>query len=119
MSLALFTNKQIIADLAERVDTLRAKSGVQVTDLEAAGVSASTYARFQRGSSIGLDKLLIILREIGSLDDLDKLCSVVTIDPIAIVEIKAKRRKRVDSKRDDVSASASDDDSVFAWGEDS
>lgn len=118
MTLALLTNKQIIAELAERVDTLRAKNGIQVSALEAAGVSASTYARFQRGTSIGLDKLLIILREVGNLEDIDKLCRVVTLDPIAVVEKKTSRRKRVNKPMGSSTSSDADDDSDFTWGED-
>ncbi|MCP4526797.1 MAG: hypothetical protein GY833_12945 [Aestuariibacter sp.] len=118
MNLTLLTNKQIIADLAERVDTLRVQNDIQVRDLVAAGVSSSTYARFLKGNTIGLDKLIIILREIGCLEDLNKLCNVVTIDPIAVVEQQTTRKKRVATKSDAMATSDGDDDEAFVWGED-
>jgi len=75
MSLKLFTDKEIIATLGERLDYIRRKKELPIKELaKRSGTNTDTLTRFFNGkSSISLTSFIRILRGIGELDTLEPL----------------------------------------------
>ncbi|MBN2965548.1 helix-turn-helix transcriptional regulator [Sulfurospirillum sp. T05] len=75
MSLKLFTDKEIIATLGERLDYIRREKEIPVKELaKRSGTNTDTLTRFFNGkSSISLTSFVRILRGLGELDALEPL----------------------------------------------
>lgn len=90
------TDASVLEILGARVKAHRIEANLTQAELsEQAGVSKRTLERIESGQGSELVTLIRLLRILGLIDRLDRLVPEITPGPIAQLESRGKRRKRV------------------------
>jgi len=87
-------NKEILKELGSRIKDTRI--GLNYTQSELAhraNISLSTVTRAEKGDNITLEQLIIILRELHLLNNLELLIPQTELTPLELFEKKTKRQR--------------------------
>lgn len=90
----LMNNKEILKELGSRIKDTRI--GLNYTQSELArraNISLSTVTRAEKGDNITLEQLIIILRELRLLNNLELLIPQTELTPLELFEKKTKRQR--------------------------
>lgn len=109
MYIEYLNNEEIMKELGRRIkDTRIAFNYTQTELVQRAVISKSTISRAEKGENISLEQLIIILRELRLLKNLELLIPKQELTPEEIFDNK-KKRQRVKSKQIKTK---------WVWGED-
>jgi transcriptional regulator with XRE-family HTH domain len=93
------TDQGIAKEIGGRVRSLRLRRNVTQQQLsEATTLSLNVIKSLESGKA-KLTTLIAVLRELGSLDDLDRFIPEITISPLQLARRKGKQRQRASGKR--------------------
>lgn len=87
-------NKEILKEIGSRIKDTRI--GLNYTQSELArraNISLSTVTRAEKGDNITLEQLIIILRELHLLNNLELLIPQTELTPLELFEKKTKRQR--------------------------
>lgn len=85
----------ILKRLAERLKTLRIRSGLTQEELgEQAGLSLLTVANFEKGKSVTLANFIKMMRVLGLLENFELLLPEPKISPLQLKEWQARYGKQ-------------------------
>jgi len=114
MDFNLFTDEEIIKELASRCDSMRIKKELSEKDVsDKGGTNSDAIYRFKNGRNISLTNFIKIIRGIGELDNLEKLLRIDEQQSIREIK-KSKTPKRIFKSR----KKDNENDTDFIWGED-
>jgi transcriptional regulator with XRE-family HTH domain len=101
MSYLFKSDQEILLSFGKRFQQSRISANISQERLAVlTGVSRTTISRLEKGDNISVINLITLLREIGELDDFDKLLNKVhLIDPE--LEFKQKIKSRKKAKRNE------------------
>ncbi len=109
MYIEYLNNEEIMKELGRRIKDTRIAFNYTQTELaQRAVISKSTISRAEKGENISLEQLIIILRELRLLKNLELLIPKQELTPEEIFDNK-KKRQRVKSKQIKTK---------WVWGED-
>lgn len=109
MNIEYLNNAEIMEEFGKRIKETRISFNYTQSDLaKRAGISISTISRAEKGENISLEQLIIILRELRLLKNLDLLIPKQELTPEELFENK-KKRQRVKCKQTR---------NKWVWGED-
>jgi len=109
MYIEYLNNEEIMKELGRRIKDTRIAFNYTQTELaQRAVISKSTLSRAEKGENISLEQLIIILRELRLLKNLELLIPKQELTPEEIFDNK-KKRQRVKSKQIKTK---------WVWGED-
>lgn len=109
MSIEYLNNEEIMKEIGNRIKDTRIGFNYTQADLaKRTNISISTISRAEKGENISLEQLIIILRELRLLKNLDLLIPKQELTPDEIFDNK-KKRQRVKSKQIKTK---------WVWGED-
>lgn len=92
------TTDVVLSEVGERIRNYRMEKSLTQKDLsERAGLSRKSIVKAEAGGIVTLESLIMILRALGRLGDLNQLLPERTqqIDPFKVVETQKKKRQRV------------------------
>jgi transcriptional regulator with XRE-family HTH domain len=93
------TDQGIAKELGSRVRSLRLRRNVTQEQLsEATALSLNVIKSLESGKA-KLTSLIAVLRELGSLDDLDRFIPEITISPLQLARRRGKQRQRASGRR--------------------
>ena len=88
-------NKAILKELGNRIRSKRLSSNITQTSLATkAGVSKRVIQNIEYGKPSTITGFLSVLRELKSLGYLDDFIPVTRLDPLEVVKLQGKSRKR-------------------------
>lgn len=86
------SDSAILEELGKRIRSLRLRKNITQEALaEQALIAVGTLKSLEAGKGTTLSNLIAVLRELGSLDQLDQFVPPVTISPLKIAEASAKK----------------------------
>ena len=92
-------NRFILRELGQRIKEIRIKRSLTQQELaQNAGVSFSTIARIENGTSVNMENYMRILRNLNLLQNFDLLVPEQQIAPEDILE-KTPRRQRASKRK--------------------
>lgn len=92
-------NRFILRELGQRIKEIRIKRSLTQQELaQNAGVSFSTIARIENGTSVNMENYMKILRILNLLQNIDLLVPEQQIAPEDILE-RTPRRQRVSKRK--------------------
>lgn len=101
MNMYKMTDNNILIELGRRLKQARINRNQTHKELSAkSGISIKTIQNIENGKSASLKNIISILRALNLLDQLDNFLPVQKISPIALAEMKGKKRQRASSKYD-------------------
>lgn len=87
-------NRFILRELGQRIKEIRIKRSLTQQELaQNAGVSFSTIARIENGTSVNMENYMRILRNLNLLQNFDLLVPEQQIAPEEILEKKPRRQR--------------------------
>ncbi|MCD8209200.1 MAG: helix-turn-helix domain-containing protein [Bacteroidales bacterium] len=90
------SNMAILAEMGARLKEYRIRKNIQQRELAAsAGISLDTVVRIERGESVGVDKLIRVLRVLDMLENVDLLVPEPPMSPILLQKLKGRKKYRV------------------------
>jgi transcriptional regulator with XRE-family HTH domain len=93
------TDQGVAREIGGRVRSLRLRRNrTQQQVSEATALSLNAIKALESGKA-KLTTLIAVLRELGSLDELDCLIPEITISPLQMARRKGKQRQRASGKR--------------------
>lgn len=99
MDFYALTDKAIARELGKRVRTLRLQRNVTQKALaEATLLSLNTIKALESGRG-KLATLVAVLRELGALDQLDRLIPEETVSPLQLARLHGLKRRRASGSR--------------------
>jgi transcriptional regulator with XRE-family HTH domain len=88
------TDAVILSEIGNRLEQLRLGKNLRQKDLsELTGLSVETIRAFEKGKG-KLQSLVVLLRGLQALDELDGFIPPAELDPVAIAEMQGKKRQR-------------------------
>lgn len=107
------SNKAIAVMIGERFTLARINEGLEQTELaEKAGVNVSTVQSLESGKrSVGLEKVIAILRALDKLHELDNFIPAPPIRAASLLTTKNQLRKRVRKNK----SQSQESTQPFAW----
>ena len=93
------TDKGIVLEIGARIKSLRLRKNLTQQALsQRSALSLNTIKSLEAGKG-KISTLIAVLRELGSLDNLDNFIPEVTISPIQLSKMRGKKRKRATGSR--------------------
>ena len=93
------TDQGIAKEIGHRVRSLRLRRNLTQQQIaEATALSLNVIKSLESGRA-KLTTLIAVLRELGSLDDLDRFIPEFTVSPLQLAKRKGKQRQRASGKR--------------------
>ncbi len=93
------TDQGIANEIGSRVRSLRLRRNVTQEQLsEATALSLNVIKSLESGKA-KLTSLIAVLRELGSLDDLDRFVPEITISPLQLARRRGMQRQRASGRR--------------------
>jgi transcriptional regulator with XRE-family HTH domain len=93
------TDQGVATEIGGRVRSLRLRRNrTQQQVSEATALSLNAIKALESGKA-KLTTLIAVLRELGSLDELDHFVPEITISPLQLARRKGKQRQRASGKR--------------------
>ena len=93
------SDKAIQQELGHRIKALRLRKNLTQQELaEAATLSLNAIKSLESGRG-KLSTLIAVLRELGTLDHLDKFIPEISISPLQLAKMQGKERERASGKR--------------------
>lgn len=92
------TTDVVLSEFGERIRKYRMEKVLTQKDLgERAGLSRKTITKAETGGIVTLESLIMILRALGRLGDLNQLLpeQIQQVDPFKVIETQKKKRQRV------------------------
>jgi len=88
------TDAAILSEIGNRLEQLRLGKNLRQKDLsELTGLSVETIRAFEKGKG-KLQSLVVLLRGLQALAELDGFIPPAELDPVAIAEMQGKKRQR-------------------------
>ena len=98
------SDKGIETELGQRLKSLRLQKNITQKELaENTTLSLNTIKSLESGRG-KISSLIAVLRELGTLDQLDALIPVTSISPIQLIKMQGKVRERASGDRGQSSA---------------
>lgn len=92
----------ILKDLGLRLRAARLAANLTQRELaEAARVSPKTVANAEDGQNISLETLLLLMRGVGRLADVERLLADRGPSPVELAKRSGRQRQRASGRRDD------------------
>ena len=112
MEIGRMSNQAILVMLGERFLQVRLNEGLEQIELaEKAGVNVSTVQSLENGKrSVGLEKIIAILRALDKLHELDNFMPKPPVRSASLLTNKNQVRKRVSKRKED-----KQDTEPFQW----
>lgn len=99
MDVYSLTDKAIARELGERLRSLRLQRNITQQALaEATALSLNTIKALESGRG-KLATLIAVLRELGALEQLDRLIPGDTISPLQLARLRGRERQRASGSR--------------------
>ncbi|MDH3748918.1 MAG: helix-turn-helix domain-containing protein [Gammaproteobacteria bacterium] len=99
----------ILRELGERLRRARLKANLTQQALaDSASVSLKTVANAEDGQNVSVETLLLLLRGVGRLDDIQSLLADEGPSPIELARRQGKARQRASGKRSQGKSSSED-----------
>ncbi len=93
------TDQGIAGEIGDRVRSLRLRRNLTQQQVsEATALSLNVIKSLESGKA-KLTSLIAVLRELGSLDELDSFVPKITVSPLQLARRKGKPRQRASGKR--------------------
>jgi transcriptional regulator with XRE-family HTH domain len=93
------TDQGIAGEMGGRVRSLRLRRNLTQQQVsEATALSLNAIKALESGKA-KLTTLIAVLRELGSLDELDRFIPEITVSPLQLAHRKGKQRQRASGKR--------------------
>ena len=93
------TDQGIAREIGDRVRSLRLRRNLTQQQVsEATALSLNAIKALESGKA-KLTTLIAVLRELGSLDDLDRFIPEITVSPLQLARRKGRQRQRASGKR--------------------
>ena len=93
------TDQGIANEIGSRVRSLRLRRNMTQEQLsEATALSLNVIKSLESGKA-KLTSLIAVLRELGSLDDLDRFIPEITISPLQLARRRGRQRQRASGRR--------------------
>ena len=90
------TDKAILLELGNRIRHKRIRKRFTQSDLaQRAGISIYTLQKMEHGQSYNVSTLILVLRALGELDQLEHFLPPVEISPMDLLNSSEKTSKRV------------------------
>lgn len=101
MNLERMNNKAIMLEIGQRFLLARLNEGLEQIELaDKAGVNVSTVQSLEGGKrSVGLEKVIAILRALGKLHELDNFMPKPPVRSASLLTTKNQVRKRAAARR--------------------
>lgn len=99
MDFYTLSDKAIEGELGNRIKSLRLRKNITQKDLaEATRLSINAIKGLEAGRST-ISTLIAVLRELGSLDQLDNFIPETSISPLQLAKMQGKKRTRASGER--------------------
>jgi len=96
------TTTDLLIKIGENLKQMRLNANISQTDFaERSGLSRQTISNIENGSNSTLETLIIYLRQLNKLDELEHLFTAqeAVISPIELMKLKEKSKKERASKK--------------------
>ena len=93
------TDPQIAKEIGGRIRSLRLRRNKTQQQISDATALSLNVIKSLEGGKAKLTSLIAVLRELGGLDELDRLLPVITISPLQLARRKGKQRQRASGRR--------------------
>lgn len=111
MLFSQMTDKEVLVEIGSRIRQKRLNKNITHKELvEQTGMSRTTISKIENGESASFSNIIMILRALDSIDQLDLFLPATLIDPATLSKIEGDKRQRA-SKKKEVS------DTSWEWGE--
>lgn len=96
----VLSDKAILREIGKRLQNLRISENITQSQLaQKTGVSMSTIARMEQGSSVKTDSLVRVMRELNVLENLDTAFLQQEVRPMDLINMSEKKRKRASKQK--------------------
>ena len=111
MLFSQMTDKGVLAEIGRRIRQKRLNKNMTHNELvEQTGLSRATISKIEKGDSASFLNIVMILRALDAIDQLDLFLPSTLVDPAAIAKFEGHKRQRASKKK-------AETDTQWEWGE--
>ena len=95
----ILSDKAILIEIGKRIQTIRVMENMTQAEMaKKTGISLSTIARMEQGVSVKTDHLIMVMRALKIIDNLEFVFPKEELHPIELADKREKKRKRASKK---------------------
>jgi len=111
MLFSQMTDKEALVEVGSRIRQKRLNKNMTHNELvDQTGLSRTTISKIEKGDSGSFLNIIIILRALDSIDQLDLFLPAALVDPATMAKLEGRKRQRASKKK-------ADTDTAWEWGE--